>query len=112
MNEQFGTVDRFKLAANALPLPVIDQTPMDWVLRGETPPSFGFTLAGAAAKGRGLNCYASNQAGPLAFERLAATRIELRLDKAFGAGRSRINCTMPATGKRWRWFGAQLYAPR
>lgn len=111
MNEQFGAVARFRLAANALPLPVIDQTPADWVLRGANPPSFGFTLVGPSAKGRGLRCYASSQTGPLAYERLAGRRIEVRLDKAFGIGRSRINCTMPAEGNRWRWFGAQFYVP-
>jgi peptidoglycan/xylan/chitin deacetylase (PgdA/CDA1 family) len=111
MNERFGSLDRFRLAANALPLRLIDATPADWVLRGANPPSFGFTLVGQATAAARLNCFASNHPGALRYERLSGGRIEVRLEKAFGLGRSRINCTMPASDRRWRWFGVQFYVP-
>jgi peptidoglycan/xylan/chitin deacetylase (PgdA/CDA1 family) len=109
MNVRFGTLERFRLAANALPLRLMDVTPVDWVLRDANPPPVGFTLVGDTAAASRLNCFASNHPGALPYERLPGGRIELRLAKAFGSGRSRINCTMPAGGQRWRWFGMQFY---
>ncbi|MBT6431358.1 MAG: hypothetical protein HOK30_27080, partial [Rhodospirillaceae bacterium] len=45
-------------------------------------------------------------------ERLGKRRFEVRLDKPFAVGRSRINCTLRAAGNRWRWFGMQFYVPK
>lgn len=111
LNERFGSLERFRLAGNALPLRVFDVTPADTVLRSGNPPAFGFTVdAGTGGLNR-LACFASNQDGPARIERLGDRRIEVRLDQAFGRGRGRINCTMPGRDKRWRWFGVQFYIP-
>lgn len=112
MNETYGSLERFKLAANALPLKVTEITPTDTVLSGANPPPFGFTVADDIANLRLLACFASNQPGPTRIERLGERRFEVRLDQAFEPGRGRINCTMPASGNRWRWFGIQFYIPR
>lgn len=111
MNVHFGSVQRFRLAANALPLRVYDVTPHDTVLRHQNPPAFGFTVEeGMGGLGR-LACFASNQDGAARIERLGARRMEVRIEEAFAPGRGRINCTMPAGGDRWRWFGMQFYIP-
>lgn len=113
MNEAFGSIKRFRLAANALPLPVRDITPLDTILSpAENPPSFGFTLSDALRGGRGLGCYASNQSGNAKIERLGDRRIEVRIEAPFKPGRGRINCTMPGKDGRWRWFGRQFYIPK
>lgn len=112
MNERFGSLDRFRLAANALPLPVTDVTPADTVLREQNPPPFGFTVDPHIQRLANLNCYASNQSGAARLERLGPHRIEVRIDEAFSPGRGRINCTMPAGDGRWRWFGVQFYIPK
>lgn len=112
MNEHFGSVQRFRLAANALPLRVYDVTPHDTVLREQNPPAFGFTVEdGMGGLGR-LACFASNQEGAARIERLGARRMEVRIEQAFEPGRGRINCTMPAGNNRWRWFGMQFYIPQ
>jgi peptidoglycan/xylan/chitin deacetylase (PgdA/CDA1 family) len=105
-NEAFASMDRFRLAANALPLPVDQITPADPLL-AINPPPFGFTLTQDVANLGRLNCFASHESGPALIERLGERRIEVRMATPFPAGRGRINCTVPAEDGRWRWFGFQ-----
>jgi peptidoglycan/xylan/chitin deacetylase (PgdA/CDA1 family) len=111
LNERFGTVARFRLAGNGLPLPVGDILPVDTVIRGtdKNPPDFGFTVAEGIGALNNLACFASNQPGPAQLERLGERRFEVRLDNPFAAGRGRINCTLRAKANRWRWFGRPFY---
>ena len=109
MNEAFGGIDRFRLAANALPLPVADVTPADPVLT-QNPPSIGFTVAGGIGDLDRLACFVSGQ-GRTGLERLDGNRIELRIVEELPAGRTRLNCTLPAGEGRWRWFGMQFFVP-
>ncbi len=112
MNEKYGGLDRFRLAANALPLRVADVTPVDTLLKRHNPPAFGFTVMDDLPNLGQLACFASNQSDPARLERLGDRRFEVRLDAPFGPGRGRINCTMPGPDRRWRWFGTQFYIPR
>lgn len=112
MNENYGSLSRFRLAANALPLRVFDVTPQDTVLRDNNPPPFGFTVEPGLKGVDRLACFASNQEEPAHIERLGERRLEVRLEKPFAPGRGRINCTMPAANDRWRWYGIQFYIPR
>lgn len=112
MNENYGGIGRLRLAANALPLRVTQVMPTDNVLQ-RNPPAFGFTVAEKYSNLHQLSCYASNQSGgAVPIERLGDTRIEVRLDKAFPAGRGRINCTLPGPEGRFRWFGSLFYIPK
>ena len=110
MSEAYGSLDRFRLAANALPLRVRDITPEDPVLK-RNPPALGFTVLDSQAGLDRLACFASNLSAPAQLERLGEGRIEIRLANPFPPGRSRVNCTIPGPGDRWRWFGLQLYVP-
>ena len=112
MNENFGGDSRFRLAVNALPLNISDVSPLDPLLRHDNnPPILGFTVKGPAANRLSrLACYASGQ-GKARMERLGS-RVEVRLDNAFPPGRARINCTLPALGGRWHWYGLQFYIPK
>ncbi len=112
MNENFGDIGRFKLAANALPLRVREVSPADPLLSpANNPPLLGFTVTGEEAlRLSRLSCYPSNQSGTR-LEKLGS-RVEIRLDTAFPAGRARINCTMLAPSGRWHWFGLQFFVPR
>ncbi|MGE0256347.1 MAG: polysaccharide deacetylase family protein [Alphaproteobacteria bacterium] len=107
LNENFGDIERFRLAARALPIPVRDVTPPNPTLRAN-PPLFGFTLAGDVGPLDDLACYASG-IGPVQLERLGP-RVEARLEQPFPPGRARINCTARA-GERWRWLGTQFFVP-
>lgn len=111
LNERYGSLERFRLAANALPLPVENVLPQDPLITTENPPLFGFTLAAGVGPLRGLGCYASSQPEPARIEQLGPQRFEVRLSQPLPYGRSRINCTAPAGSGRWHWFGRQFYRP-
>ena len=107
-NEAYSDNRRFRLVANALPLPVQDITPQDPLLK-ENPPAFGFTVALKLDGLERLSCYHSQQ-GKARIERLGSQRIEVRFETPFKSGRSRLNCTLPGPDNRWRWYGRQFYA--
>ncbi len=109
LNERFGGIDRFRLIANALPLPVTDVLPVNPVL-GDNPPALGFTVAPEISGLEGLACFASSE-GEVRLERLER-RVEVRFQEPFPPGRSRVNCTMPGPEDRWRWFGMQFVVLR
>lgn len=107
-NEDYGDMERFRLAVNALPLPVRDVTPQDNLLEAdENPPLYGFTVLDPVDGLDALACYAGGR-GQLDVETIGR-RVEVRLEKALPPGRARINCTMGGPDGRWRWFGNQFY---
>lgn len=111
LNENFGSLERLRLAATALPLPVIDVTPLDFFLT-RNPPHFGFTVSSGVESLERLSCYTSpDDGGPARVQRLGERRIEVRVDRPFPPGRARFNCTLPTREGRWRWFGMQFYVP-
>lgn len=110
LNETYGGIDRFRLTANALPLPVRDRVPADLIVTANNPPPFGFTVASEIGDPSRIDCYASGQ-GRTQTEVLG-DRVEVRLAQPFPAGRARVNCTMPGPEGRWRWYGIQFYIPR
>ena len=108
MNEQYGTEDRLRLAINGLPLKVSQILPED-VLIDQNPPSFGFTLTPDLTETEQLNCF-NNAYNSVDITRFGQ-RVEVRFPGPLPAGRARVNCTMPASDGRWRWFGKQFLVP-
>jgi peptidoglycan/xylan/chitin deacetylase (PgdA/CDA1 family) len=106
MNETYGNMERFKLAVNALPMPISDLSPKDPVI-SKNPPYYGFTLSSEIKPQNKIRCFASNNIKSET-KRLGKNRIEIRLKKPFPNGRGRINCTMAARNDRWRWLGRQF----
>lgn len=110
LNETYGGIDRFRLTASALPLPIRDRVPADLIVTSNNPPPFGFTVAPEIGDPSRIDCYASGQ-GRTQTEVLG-DRVEVRLAEPFPAGRARVNCTMPGRDGRWHWYGIQFYIPR
>jgi len=110
MNQRYGDVERFRMVANALPLPVTDLTPADAVIKNNPPP-FGFSVAENVSGIGALACFYSHESEPAKLIRLGPLRIEVRALEPLPAGRVRVNCTAPAGNKRWRWFGTQFIVP-
>ncbi len=106
LNEHYGSLDRFELAANSLPLDVSDLTPADYTLK-RNPPAFGFTLLQPA---KDVQCYPSD--GTATLSRLGEERVEVRLDGPVSPGRWRINCTASGPDGRWRWLGMLYTVPK
>ena len=110
LNEQYGDKSRFTRIIGALPLPVHDITPIDYLIGkgvGANPPAFGFTLDSSLTNVDALKCFHS-PFGPVPVSKLGTHRVEIRFPKAFKPGRARINCTMPGPNRRTRWFGSQF----
>jgi hypothetical protein len=106
MNEKYGGMERFLLAVNALPIPILDLSPKDPLI-SKNPPFYGFTLSDSIEPKNVIRCFASNGITSDT-KRLGKNRIEVRLSEPFSRGRGRINCTMAAEDKRWRWLGRQF----
>ena len=106
MNENYGDLNRLRLAINALPIIVKEISPEDNFLK-KNPPDFGFTLSPQIKPMKAIRCFASNGITSDT-KRIGKFRIEVRLGKKFPKPRGRINCTMAADDNRWRWFGKQF----
>lgn len=116
MTESYGDLDRFRMAATALPFPVSELTPTDPYVAAKDKPMIGFTIDPIMmARADDISCFISGEDKP-EMKRVGTNknRIELRMDDAFSDERIRINCTAPgpkpAAGEdqRWRWFGMLL----
>lgn len=110
LNEHFGDIDRFRLITTTRPLPVHDVTPRDPMIVAN-PPALGFTLDDSLGAAEALSCYAATDPKP-DMDRLGGRRVEIRFKQKLPSGRVRVNCTLPADGGRWRWYGMQFYVPR
>ena len=112
VNMRYGEQDRFKQVINSIGLPVTDMLPADPLLtKDETtnPPAIGFTIAEGVPHITELACYHSQTGSVNQMEWLGKRHVELRFNQAFSAGRTRVNCTVPATDGRWYWLGTQYY---
>lgn len=110
MTEEYGDLERLALTANALPLPVSDVLPEDMILE-KNPPMVGFTVASDIKDiPKKLSCFGAG-IGKLPLLFLPENRVEIRPEAPFAERRTRINCTLPHTDKRWRWFGMIIVAP-
>lgn len=110
LNETYSDIEDFRLRANTLPLPVTELLPADDVIGENNPPAVGFTVDSSIKSLRRLSCFHS-QFGKVDVDILGTHRVEIRFPEPFKAGRSRLNCTIPAGKGRWRWFGLQYYTP-
>ena len=72
---------------------------------------YGFTLDTRLGRANRLACYSSH-AGKAQLERISERWVEVRVEKPFPKGRSRINCTLPGPSGRWYWLGNQFYVKR
>ena len=107
MNEQYGDLKRFKFAANSYGLKIKNVLPENKVITDINAPLLGFTLLDDL---EGLiRCYPSHNI-KADLTKLGNKRIEIRFDRAFPKGRTRINCTINDNNK-WRWSGFQFLNP-
>lgn len=111
LNVNYGGIDRFRQLVNALPLPVTGVSPRDPLLPSGAPgnpPAFGFSVDAEVGDLGRLNCFHSD-ASRMTAKEILGSRVEVRFDAPFAAGRTRINCTMRAEEGRYRWFGMQYF---
>ncbi len=107
MNEQYGDLERFKFAANSYGLQVKNILPKGKIVNNINPPLLGFNLLNNIESQ--IKCYPSHNINAK-LTKLGDKRIEVRFDREFPKGRTRINCTTNDKGK-WRWTGFQFFYP-
>ena len=109
LNASYGDINRFRLIVDTLPLGARDVTPTDQIMV-ENPPTVGFTIEPLLSNRASLACYASSGVATT-LDHTDDGRVEVHFDRPFPTGRARLNCTAPAEGGRWHWFGLQFMAP-
>ena len=109
LNEHWGEIGRFRMIVNALPLPATVIQPGDVRVTSPNPPLLELTVAPESGPLGKFSCY-----GPAAVDTRVNEdrRATVRFAQPFGAGRNRVNCTMPGPDGRWRWWGIQFYVPK
>ena len=107
LNEQYGDLKRFKFAANSYGLQMNNILPKDKTIKNINPPLLGFTLLNDIEGS--IRCYPSHNINAK-LNKLGEKRIEVRFDREFPKGRTRVNCTINDKGK-WRWSGFQFFYP-
>ena len=107
LNEQYGDLKRFRFAANSYGLKIKNILPENKIITDANPPLLGFTLLDDLEGS--LQCYPSHNI-KADLIKLGNKRIEVRFNKAFPKGRTRINCTINDNTK-WRWSGFQFLNP-
>ena len=107
LNEEYGSIERFKFAANSKPLAIKEITPRDLVIKDVNPPLLGFTLINDIKSK--ITCYPSHKL-TTTMTRLGEKRFEVRFNNEFPKGRTRVNCTTNDNNE-WRWFGIQFFRP-
>lgn len=116
MTDRFGDIERFRLTANALPLPVSAAIPQDVLLSQNPPDLIGFSVTPELTDLSKLSCFATGF-GKIALKKPGGNRVELRFDEPYDDRRIRINCTLPESGvfagetPVWRWHGMLLVNP-
>lgn len=108
LSEAYASPGRFRMIANARALPVAEVVPADPRLIAN-PPAFGFSLTREVPGLSALACYPSHLDQPAEVTLLGQSRVEVRFEKPFPKGRSRINCTLPGPQGRWYWFGRPFF---
>ncbi len=117
MIDDFSDIERFRLTATSLPLPVTDVEPSTtWI--NINPPHPGFTVADSVPANdlKKIKCFASG-VGKVDVEKIGARHFEIRLSNGFEDSKGRLNCTIPAPpidgtdDVRWRWLGFQFTVP-
>ncbi|MDX1736706.1 MAG: polysaccharide deacetylase family protein [Alphaproteobacteria bacterium] len=112
VNERYGELDRIRMNLNTIGLAVEDLLPEDPLLErsaANNPPAIGFTLPRDLDNTDQLACYHSKIGKVEDLQLIGKFRVEMRFEEAFEAGRTRINCTLPAENGRWYWFGLQYF---
>ena len=107
LNEKYGDIKRFKFAANSYGLRMKNILPKDLEIKDVNPPILGFTLVDETENL--IKCYPSHNIVSNVIK-VTKTRVEVRFDKEFPKGRTRINCTVNDKEK-WRWSGFQFINP-
>lgn len=110
----FDDPESFALKVHTRPLPVVDTDPASGVMDpDERVPALEVELGEGRFAAERLACYSQGSALEIEWFDERRRRFRVEGDEIVGAGRTRFNCTAPATdADRWYWYSFQWMMPR
>ena len=109
INENYGTLDRFKSIINTFPLQYKKILPLEKKLNKENnPPNFQVEFFIEQKNIQNINCF-SNEGNIWEKSNIKINEniLTIKFREPFKPRRGRINCSLNDNGK-WRWFGTQF----
>lgn len=102
----FAGMDSFALKVRSRPLPVAGTEPDSGVLGpDDARPPLRMALAPGPYRPESIRCYLGGRSLPVELEGGKPGRLIVQPESPLGAGRSKVNCTAPATdGDQWFWY--------
>lgn len=102
----FDSLESFALKVNSRPMPVTDTSPESGVLEPKDErPAVTLTLEEGAYRPETVRCYIGGEPAGTELDQGPPIRLRIRPERTLGAGRTKINCTAPATdGEQWFWY--------
>lgn len=102
----FASLDSFALKVRSRPLPVRATEPRSGVLAPDVArPELRLTLGPGPYRPEGVRCYVGGRPVGVELEDTTPPVLRVRADRALGAGRTKYNCTAPATDSAtWFWY--------
>lgn len=102
LNEEYGSMVRFKEIMRMQPLRIKDVKPADTLLI-HNPPHVEFTLLHEEGlRANTLQCYASNRS-EVSINKEAWPLINVTVQQAYRPGRAKLNCTAQDIAGVWHW---------
>lgn len=102
----FDSLDSFALKVRSRPLPVRATEPRSGVLGPDVArPELRLELAPGPYRPQGVRCYAGGRPIEVVLESSTPPVLRTRVDRPIGPGRTKYNCTSPATDSdAWFWY--------
>ena len=110
----FAGMDSFAIKVRSRPLPVTGTRPDSGVLGpGDDRPQLHLTLGPGPYQPEAIRCYLGGDTLPLELKTGDPPRLSVRPARPLQPGRSKINCTAPATdGDQWFWYSFLWMKPQ
>jgi peptidoglycan/xylan/chitin deacetylase (PgdA/CDA1 family) len=110
----FASLDKFGLKVRTRPLPVADSRPASGVLPADARrPPLELTLGEGAYRPEGVACYVGGVEAEIERAGDPPRRLTIRPPEPLAIGRTKINCTAPATDSdRWFWYSHLWMKPK
>jgi peptidoglycan/xylan/chitin deacetylase (PgdA/CDA1 family) len=103
MAEAFADIDEFRVKVNSLPMPVKKVTPWEPVVN-DARPEIELTLSETLERVNELACFISSRGRVKVRWIEKGRRFSVHPPRDLGAGRQRVNCTVPRNDGRYYWF--------
>ena len=101
----YANIDGFTEKANMRALPVVEETPLSFVLNGKNPPTLSVVVDDQGLALKGLQCFVQGGECVINIQKNGKTTIEIHATKALTRRRTLYTLTVPSADyKSWHWY--------